>query len=142
MQEYGLLKRNFESLHRYDDEDWCFYRFKVNQRRAKKRSWWRPWTRLAQGCDWLFLDLGCGYGANPWRAVGSAVVIMFLFALVYAAGFQSFEKPASPTGPPTAPSTASCSASSPASRSSPQASPATTSKTPAAGSCSRWQWRL
>ena len=33
MQEYGLLKRVFEGLHRYEQEDWAFYRFKVNQRR-------------------------------------------------------------------------------------------------------------
>ena len=37
MQEYGLLKRVFEGLHRYEHEDWAFYRFKVNQRRCKAR---------------------------------------------------------------------------------------------------------
>src|SRR5262249_39729018 len=30
-EEYGLLKRSFEGLHRYEHEDWAFYRFKVNQ---------------------------------------------------------------------------------------------------------------
>ena len=42
MQEYGLLKRIFEGLHRYEEEDWAFYRFKVNQRLGKARSWRRP----------------------------------------------------------------------------------------------------
>src|SRR5262249_58594388 len=37
MHEYAFLKRAFENLHRYDEEDWAFYRFKVNQRRARDR---------------------------------------------------------------------------------------------------------
>ncbi len=69
MQEYGLLKRIFEGLHRYEHEDWAFYRFKVNQRMGKPRDWRRPWSKLAQLGDWLLLDLGCGYGTNPARAV-------------------------------------------------------------------------
>ena len=68
MQEYGLLKRIFEGLHRYEHEDWAFYRFKVNQRRCKARSWRKPWSKLAHFADWLLLDLGCGYGTNPFRA--------------------------------------------------------------------------
>ena len=85
MQEYGLLKRVFEGLHRYDHEDWAFYRFKVNQRRSCKRTWQRPWTKLAQFTDWLLLDLGCGYGTNPLRAVRAALVIMLAFSVIYVA---------------------------------------------------------
>ena len=88
MQEYGVLKRSFQSLHRFDHEDWAFYRFKVNQRRAAPRSWWQPWTKVRQLCDWLFLDLGCGYGTNPYRAVRAALVIILGFALVYFAGID------------------------------------------------------
>ncbi len=83
MYEYGLLKRVYEGLHRYDQEDWAFYRFKVNQRRSRPRSWRRPWTKLAQAVDWLFLDIGCGYGTNPFRAVLASAVIMLAFAVVY-----------------------------------------------------------
>ncbi|MBX6313230.1 MAG: pentapeptide repeat-containing protein [Isosphaeraceae bacterium] len=89
MQEYGLLKRVFEGLHRYEQEDWAFYRFKVNQRRVCLRSWRRPWTKLAQFTDWLLLDHGCGYGTNPLRAIRAAVVIMCTFALVYMAGIEA-----------------------------------------------------
>ncbi|SIO61790.1 hypothetical protein SAMN05444166_6857 [Singulisphaera sp. GP187] len=84
MQEYGLLKRIFEGLHRYEEEDWAFYRFKVNQRLSKKRTWWRPWTKVACCADWLLLDHGCGYGTNPFRAVRTALAIIFGFALIYA----------------------------------------------------------
>jgi hypothetical protein len=88
MQEYGLLKRVFEALHRYEQEDWAFYRFKVNQRLSKPRSWRHPWSKLSQLGDWLLLDRGCGYGTSPGRAVRSALVIILAFALIYAAGVE------------------------------------------------------
>ncbi len=34
MQEYGLLKRSYSALHRFEHEDWAFYRFKVAQRKS------------------------------------------------------------------------------------------------------------
>jgi hypothetical protein len=83
MHEYGLLKRVFEGLHRYEQEDWAFYRFKVNQRRSRPRSWSRPWSKLAQAADWLFLDLGCGYGTNPFRAVRMSGFLILFFGLIY-----------------------------------------------------------
>lgn len=92
MQEYGLIKRSYEAQHQYEEDDWAFYRFKVNQRLSREHNWKRPWTVLARTCDRLFLDLGCGYGTNPTRAVVSAVLIMLLFAAVYAAGSQGFAR--------------------------------------------------
>ena len=86
MHEYGLLKRVFEGLHRYEHEDWAFYRFKVNQRRSKVRLWNRPWTKVAGFCDWLLLDHGCGYGTNPLRAVRAALIIILAFGAIYALG--------------------------------------------------------
>lgn len=90
MQEYGLLKRCYSSLHRYDDEDWAFYQFKVCQRKAKSRSWLRPWSKLTEWGDRLFLDWGCGYGTNPFRAIGAAVVIMLVFTVIFAIGYERF----------------------------------------------------
>jgi len=83
MHEYGLLKRVFEGLHRYEQEDWAFYRFKVNQRRSRPRSWNRPWSKFSEMMDWLFLDLGCGYGTNPFRAVRMSALLMLAFGLIY-----------------------------------------------------------
>ena len=88
MQEYGLLKRIFEGLHRYEQEDWAFYRFKVNQRLARPRNWRRPWSKLSQFGDWLLLDKGCGYGTSPSRAVRAALLIVLGFAVIYAAGID------------------------------------------------------
>ncbi len=90
MQEYGLLKKCYQGLHRFDAEDWAFYRFKVNQRLAGSSSWARPWTKLRRFCNWLFLDLGCGYGTNPIRAVGMAAVIILGFAVLYGFGVEAF----------------------------------------------------
>jgi hypothetical protein len=90
MQEYAFLKRAFSALHRYEDEDWAFYRFKVNQRRAKPRSWLRPWTKLGEFCDWVFLDHGCGYGTSVTRAVGTALMILIGFALLYGTAIDKF----------------------------------------------------
>jgi hypothetical protein len=87
MHEYGLLKRSYQNLHRYEQEDWAFYRFKVNQRRPAAR-WRHPWSKVRQFADWLFLDLGCGYGTNPYRAVRTAGVIILGFALAYGLGFD------------------------------------------------------
>lgn len=90
MQEYGLLKKCFQSLHRFDAEDWAFYRFKVNQRKAAPATWSRPWTMWRRFFNWLFLDVGCGYGTNPARAVRMAIVIILGFALLYIIGIEEF----------------------------------------------------
>ena len=90
MQEYGLLKRCYSALHRYDHEDWAFYRFKVAQRKSQPVSWKRPWTIWRHAADWLFLDLGCGYGTNPLRAVRMAAVIILSFAAIYAVNVEDF----------------------------------------------------
>lgn len=83
MEEYSLLKQSYNKLHRFEEEDWAFYRFKVNQRRGVGRSWSRPWTKLGQFGDWLFLDLGCAYGTNPYRTLVSAFALILLFGIVF-----------------------------------------------------------
>ena len=91
-EEYGLLKQNFQNLNRYDEEDLAFYRFKVNKRRSRKTSWLRPWTKLTTFLECLFLDLGCGYGAKPFRAVSSALLLMTVFAAIYALEIDRFDE--------------------------------------------------
>jgi hypothetical protein len=90
MKEYAYLKRCYNEQHRYDDEDWAFHRFKVMQRRGVNRSWSRPWTKVTQFLDWLFLDLGCGYCTNPYRAVRTAGIVILTFAIIFALGIDAF----------------------------------------------------
>jgi hypothetical protein len=89
--EYGLLKASYQVQHRFDEEDWALHQFKINQRRAKPRSWVRPWTKLAEWFEIAFLDWGCGYGTKPGRAVATAFTLMFVFAVIYAMGVRQFE---------------------------------------------------
>jgi hypothetical protein len=90
MREYGFLKKSYSHQHRFDMEDWAFYRFKVNQRFSAERTWLRPWTKFAAFCNWLFLDIGCGYGTNPARAIRMAIVIIVGFALLYMFNIDMF----------------------------------------------------
>jgi hypothetical protein len=90
MQEYGLLKKSFAALNRYDHEDWAFYRFKVSQRRAAGWTVAKPWTAWRAFAGWLFLDLGCGYGTDPLRAVRMALAIILGFAALYGANVTQF----------------------------------------------------
>jgi hypothetical protein len=104
MHEYGFLKRAFAALYRHQQEDWAFYRFKVNERRGVARSWDRPMSKVAQFCSWFFLDLGCSYGTSPRRAVRAALTIIFFFALMYALGMEQFGTVRPPfDGPPNSP---------------------------------------
>lgn len=92
MHEYAFLKRVFQTLHHYDREDWAFYRFKVNQRRCCDRTWWKPWTKVGQFMDWLVLDHGCGYCTNPFRAIRTALILILVFAAIYATNIEYFNK--------------------------------------------------
>lgn len=96
MMEYGLLKQNYQNLSRYEDEDWAFYRFKVNQRKARPLSWLRPWALFLRLADYWLLDVGCGYGAKPFRAVCTGALIMCFCALFYAAGIRHLDVPHPP----------------------------------------------
>ena len=84
--EYALLKSNYQNLHRFDDEDRAFYRFRVAARKAKAKKG----RRLAAAVEWMFLDVGCGYGADPWKAVRTALVAILFFAFVFFVGFDLF----------------------------------------------------
>lgn len=88
--EYSLLRRVWGDLDRHREEDWAFHQFKVASRRAVTRSWRRPWTKISEFFEWIFLDKGCGYGTNPLRALYTGGLVVVLFALLYAAGIESF----------------------------------------------------
>jgi len=42
------------------------------------------------------LDVGCGYGAKPFRAVSTAVVLMAFFAGLYGLGIDQLDVPHAP----------------------------------------------
>jgi hypothetical protein len=93
MREYTVLKRSFEYGNYYSREDWAFYCFKVNERRAREKSWSKPFTKFLEFIDWLFLDWGCGYGTNPLRAIRTSIVMILSFAVIYTLGFGMLHVP-------------------------------------------------
>jgi hypothetical protein len=83
-----------------NENSMAVYRFKINQRLSKARSWRRPWSKLAQFADWLLLDKGCGYGTSPTRAVQAAGLIILAFAIIYAVGIEHLNVEKTPFQPP------------------------------------------
>ncbi|MAD61829.1 MAG: hypothetical protein CMH49_10025 [Myxococcales bacterium] len=93
MREYAVLKRSFEYENQYSYDDWAFYRFKVNERKARAKNDHSLVRKLMDFADWLLLDWGCGYGTHPLRAIRTALVMIVLFALIYILGFDYLHTP-------------------------------------------------
>lgn len=75
--EYGILRQAFQNRNQYPDMDWAYYRFCQARRKAKKQDW-------TTGLEWLFLDLGFGYGTRPMNIAGVALAIVVVFAGMFA----------------------------------------------------------
>ena len=88
MREYAVLKRSFEYENQYSYDDWAFYRFKVNERKARAETDHSLIRKVMNVADWLLLDWGCGYGTHPIRAIRTALVMIVLFAVIYVFGFE------------------------------------------------------
>lgn len=82
VKEYAFLRTNFEMTNRFDDEDWAYYQFKRMGRRARKRGL-NPLRWLHLVAEYLFLDLGCGYGTKPFRTLVAVFVLIGLFGGIY-----------------------------------------------------------
>ena len=87
-KEYGFLRTNFQSLNRFEDEDWAYYNFKRMERKARKTSY-NPIKWLLNLLEYLFLDLGCGYGTKPFRTIGASGILILGFAAVYFFYFRN-----------------------------------------------------
>lgn len=90
---YAIVRSNFERINRYDDEDWAYLKQKQHQRRALYKNSKNPWKKLREFTEWVVLDLGCGYGTDPFRAIRSAFVVISLFAVCYFFSFSHLLEP-------------------------------------------------
>ena len=75
---YLLLKNNFHSIGRYEDESWAFKKEKDMERKS--------YFNFKTSHKWLwscFLNAIYGYGEKPWNVIFSAGMLIFIFALLF-----------------------------------------------------------
>jgi hypothetical protein len=77
-QVYLLLKNNFHSIGKYDDESWAFKKEKDMER--KSNCHFKTLHKWIWSC---FLNGIFGYGIQPFKVITSAIVIILLFALSF-----------------------------------------------------------
>jgi uncharacterized protein YjbI with pentapeptide repeats len=76
---YLLLKNNFHSIGRYEDESWAFKKEKDMERKS--------YFNFKTIHKWLwscFLNGIYGYGERPWNVILSAGILIFAFALLFS----------------------------------------------------------
>ena len=76
---YLLLKNNFHSIGRYNDESWAFQKEKEMGR--KSNCHFKTLHKWLGSC---FLNAIYGYGERPWNVVISAGILIFVFAFVFS----------------------------------------------------------
>ncbi len=75
---YINLAKSFRNAEKYDDADAVYYEYRVKRRKLTKRL--HDPTRLL---EFVFLDLSCGYGVKPFRALLFGVTIILIFSGFY-----------------------------------------------------------
>jgi len=75
---YLLLKNNFQSIGRYEDENWAFKREKDMERKCNCH--FKTLHRWIWSC---FLNGIFGYGIQPFKVIMSAILIITLFAFFF-----------------------------------------------------------
>ena len=75
---YLLLKNNFHSIGRYEDESWAFKKEKDMER--KSNCHFKTLHKWLWSC---FLNAIYGYGEKPWNVIFSAGILIFIFALLF-----------------------------------------------------------
>jgi len=75
---YLLLKNNFHSIGKYEDESWAFKKEKDMERKS-----YRHFKSLHKWLWSCFLNAIYGYGEKPERVIVSAMVIIIIFSFVF-----------------------------------------------------------
>lgn len=84
-REYGFLRTAFAQINRFEDEDWAYYQFKRSERRSRPLSA-NPVDLLMRAGNYVFLDIGCGYGTRPFRTLAVIGLMVMFFAMCYLLG--------------------------------------------------------
>ena len=98
---YLLLKNNFHSIGRYEDESWAFKKEKEMERKSLSFTYYKKvfreeskkeklpflkWIKTGDFNKWIisgFSNIIYGYGEKPWNVIFSAGILIFIFALLF-----------------------------------------------------------
>lgn len=78
---YVMLRRCFDYWGEHENSEWAYYNFRKAERKAQQSS--NPATKLRLFCNWLFFDLGCGYGTKPINVTILAGFLIFIFTSIF-----------------------------------------------------------
>ncbi|GAI80071.1 unnamed protein product, partial [marine sediment metagenome] len=70
---YIRLIKNFKGIEQFKDADDAYYSYRVNKRKIREKWHDYPTSLL----EFIFLDLSCGYGVKPERAILYGLVLIF-----------------------------------------------------------------
>jgi uncharacterized protein YjbI with pentapeptide repeats len=97
-----LLKNNFHSIGRYDDESWAYKKEKDMERLSQSFPYYKAtlknenkkesfpiikWIQKGNFKKWItsaFSNMIYGYGEKPWNVIKTAVAIILIFALSFS----------------------------------------------------------
>lgn len=85
-QVYVRLIARFEELEQFADADSAYLAYRV-AKRVNTKLWYDP-TRFL---EWVLLDLSCGYGVRPFRALlyGGGIIVIFALMFVQPGALQA-----------------------------------------------------
>lgn len=88
-EQFRILKENFSSTGKYDDEDEAYVLFKRFEARAEmdeaisRNKWARLWAYPGFAFKWLVFDKIGLYATSPGRVLLSVIFIWLLFGITY-----------------------------------------------------------
>ncbi len=83
-EEYLLLKQIFHRQERYEEEDWAYLQAKRASRKKNKINFSAPWRVFTKPFDFIFLDMGFGYGTKPANLILLGLAVILVFAMMYS----------------------------------------------------------
>lgn len=78
---YVMLRRCFDYWGEHENSEWAYYNFRKAERKAQQSK--NPITKAKLFANWLFFDLGCGYGTKPTNVTVLAGFLIMAFTAIF-----------------------------------------------------------
>ncbi|WP_372367942.1 pentapeptide repeat-containing protein [Candidatus Uabimicrobium sp. HlEnr_7] len=85
---YVMLRRCFDYWGEHENSEWAYYNFRKAERKAHTSP--NPINKFKVFCNWLFFDLGCGYGTKPINVTILASFLILIFSSIFWSFGQFF----------------------------------------------------